>query len=95
MFIALGIVTVLVGVATYLYLPDSPMTSDWLTLDERVFAIRRVVERNQTGISSRRFIPKHVVEALLDPQFYLLFVLTVLVCPTLLLSSGLTLTAGM
>jgi hypothetical protein len=38
------------------------------------------MDKNQTGIENRRFRVHHVVEALLDPQYWLLFILTIVVC---------------
>ncbi|KAF8251460.1 MFS general substrate transporter [Wilcoxina mikolae CBS 423.85] len=78
MFLVLGMITVCIGLTTYVYLPDNPMTSEWLSIDERVAAIKRVMDKNQTGIENRRFRVHHVVEALMDPQYWLLFILTIL-----------------
>lgn len=83
MFIVLGVVTVLIGLSVILFLPDTPMKAKWLSNTEKV-ALLKHVSVNQTGIESRKFKPKQILEALLDPQMYLLLISVVLVCLTLL-----------
>lgn len=82
MFVVLGCVTVVIGLSTFFFLPDTPMKASWLSSNEKV-ALLKHVSVNQTGIQSRKFRPKEIVEALLDPQIYLLLLSVVLVsCPT-------------
>ena len=78
MFIVLGLVTVLIGIATALFLPDTPMKARWLSEDEKVSLLKHV-SVNQTGIENRKFKPMQIVEALLDPQLYLLVLSVILV----------------
>lgn len=78
MFVALGCVTVIIGLCTVLLLPDTPMGAKWLSDGEKV-ALLKHVSVNQTGIESRKFRPKEIVEALCDPQMYLMLVSVVLV----------------
>ncbi|KOS17304.1 Thiamine pathway transporter THI73 [Escovopsis weberi] len=78
MFILLGSVTVVFGIWAIFFLPDSPMKASWLSDDEKV-ALLKHVSVNQTGVQSREFRPKEIIEALLDPQIYLLVLSVLLV----------------
>jgi MFS family permease len=78
MFVVLGVVTVVVGLCTFFFLPDTPMEAKWLNEDEKV-ALLKHVSVNQTGIQNRKFRPAEILEALLDPQIYLLVLAVVLV----------------
>lgn len=88
MFITLGAVTVVIGLATFIFLPDTPMKASWLSDMEKV-ALLKHVSVNQTGIQNRKFQSKQVLEALVDPQLYLL-VLSVILVSLPCFSSGLT-----
>merc|ERR1712000_145584 len=77
MFVTLGCVTILIGISTFLFVPDTPMKAKWLSNSEKV-ALLKHVSVNQTGIESRKFRPKQIVEALLDPQMWLLTLSVVL-----------------
>lgn len=79
MFVVLGVVTVLTGASVVFFLPDTPMKASWLS-DSEKRALLRHVSVNQTGIENRKFRGKEIIEALLDPQIYLLLVAVVLVC---------------
>lgn len=78
MFVVLGAVTVVIGISVILLLPDTPMQAKWLSNAEKV-ALLKHVSVNQTGIESREFRPKQIVEALIDPQMYLLLISVILV----------------
>ena len=90
MFVALGCVTVVIGLCTIFFLPDTPMKAKWLSDNEKV-ALLKHVSVNQTGIQSRKFRPKEILEALCDPQLYLMVVSVVLVSPWVLLSRTMSL----
>jgi predicted MFS family arabinose efflux permease len=77
MFVVLGCVTVSIGLAVILLLPDTPMKAKWLSNSEKV-ALLKHVSVNQTGIESRKFRPKQILEAVLDPQMWLLLISVVL-----------------
>ncbi|KAK2592257.1 hypothetical protein QQS21_010044 [Conoideocrella luteorostrata] len=77
MFVTLGCLTVLFGICTILFIPDTPMKARWLSNTEKV-ALLKHVSVNQTGIQSRKFRLKEIGEALLDPQIYLLLVSVIL-----------------
>lgn len=55
MFLVVGLVTVVVGITTFLLLPDNPMRSR-LTHEEKVWTIERLRE-NQTGIENTQVCP--------------------------------------
>jgi hypothetical protein len=82
MFIVLGCVTAAIGVGTILCVPDTPMKARWLSDTEKV-ALLKHVSVNRTGIESRKFQPRQIVEALLDPQLYLMVLAVVLVSSSL------------
>ena len=79
MFLVLGVVTILVGMATFWFLPDTPMGARWLSDGEKV-ALLRHVSVNQTGIENRgRFRFAEIWEAVGDPQIWLLTLGVILV----------------
>ena len=84
MFLVLGVVTIVIGGATFAFLPDSPMKARFLSEQEKS-AIISHVSINQTGIVNRTFTPHHLLEILLDPQMWLMVLLTILVRYTPLL----------
>ncbi|KAB5523170.1 putative allantoate protein [Coniochaeta sp. 2T2.1] len=77
MFVTLGLVTVLVGASVILFLPDTPMKAKWLSDKEKV-ALLKHVSVNKTGVENRKFRAKEILEALMDPQIYLLLLSVVL-----------------
>ncbi|KAI9824685.1 MAG: hypothetical protein M1826_007263 [Phylliscum demangeonii] len=87
MFIVLGLVTVLIGLATILILPDTPMKARFLSEPEKV-ALLRHVSVNQTGITNRHFKFSHLLEILRDAQLWLMTILTILIS----ISSGIVTT---
>ena len=52
MFIVLGLVTVIIGAATAVFLPDSPMTARFLSDHEKAAIIRHVVSLRRVGFLS-------------------------------------------
>lgn len=75
LFLVVGLVTVIVGIIVVLVLPDNPMKSR-LSHDEKIWAVERLRE-NQTGIENKHFKPAQVIECFLDPQTWLLMLLTI------------------
>ena len=78
MFIVLGIVTVIIGLATAFYLPDTPMKAKFLSEEDKVVLLKHV-SVNQTGIENRRFQWSQIKEAFYDIQIWLLLLITILV----------------
>ncbi|SCU91197.1 LAMI_0E05072g1_1 [Lachancea mirantina] len=78
LFIFMGCLTFLVGIATIVFLPDSPQTCRFLNEKERREAIRHV-KVNQVGTDNKTIKWFHLKELLLqDKQTWLLFFITVL-----------------
>ena len=80
MFVVLGCVTVTVGLCVILFLPDTPMKARWLSASDKV-ALLKHVSVNQTGIQTNKFRPAEILDALTDPQLYLMVVSVALVSP--------------
>ncbi|KAF1965479.1 major facilitator superfamily transporter [Bimuria novae-zelandiae CBS 107.79] len=74
MFLCVGVVTVSAGVMVILLLPDNPMSSR-LSHAEKVMAVERLRENN-TGIENKHFKFYQFLEALRDPQVWLLAYIT-------------------
>ncbi|KAF4120123.1 Major Facilitator Superfamily [Geosmithia morbida] len=87
MFVVLGVLTAVIGLSVFTLMPDTPMKATWLSDNEKV-ALLKHVSVNQTGIESRKFRPRQILEALCDPQMYLLTLSVVL----LSVSSGIVTT---
>ena len=78
MFIVLGFVTIIIGLGTALYLPDTPMKAKFLSKEEN-FMLLKHVSVNQTGIENKCFQWSQVWEAFRDIQIWLLVLITILV----------------
>jgi MFS family permease len=78
MFIVLGIVSVIIGSATFVFLPDTPMKARFLSDDEKVTLLKHV-SVNQTGIQNSTFRAAEIKEAVCDVQLWLLTLMVVLV----------------
>lgn len=78
MFIVLGLVTIMVGLGAYYIIPDTPVEATFLSDQEKI-ALLHYVSVNRTGIQNTHYKPSQLIELLLDPQIYLLTILTVLV----------------
>lgn len=70
-FIILGAVTIVWGVIFAIFVPDSPSQVKWLTEEEKVIAVQRIVV-NKTGTKSRRFVKAQIIEAVTDPKIIVL-----------------------
>ncbi|KAJ4287340.1 hypothetical protein N0V90_012738 [Kalmusia sp. IMI 367209] len=77
MFVVLGCLTISIGLCTFIFLPDTPMKARWLTDNEKVMHLEHV-SVNRTGIQDRKFRSSEIIEALLDPQVYLLVLSVIL-----------------
>lgn len=72
LYIILGAVTFVWGVACFFLLPSSPDTTTRLTPEERTIAVLRIAE-NQSGVHDSRFKWGQVREAVCDIRLYLFF----------------------
>lgn len=70
-FLILGALTAVWGVLFLLLMPDGPTKVKWLSEQEKVIAVQRIVE-NKTGTKTRRFDRTQVVEAVKDPAVIVL-----------------------
>lgn len=87
MFITLGCLTITIGIAVILLIPDTLMQARWLSDIEKV-ALLKHVSVNMTGIQNRKFQPRQILEAMLDVQTYLMVLAVILVCDTNQLSDA-------
>ncbi|ORY01750.1 major facilitator superfamily transporter [Clohesyomyces aquaticus] len=74
MFLVVGLLTVSMGIVVFIFLPDNPMSSR-LSHAEKVMSVERLRENN-TGIENKHFKPYQFLEALRDPQVWLLAYIT-------------------
>lgn len=77
MFLVLGLVTLLVGVFVLLFVPDTPMDAKFLQNEEKV-ALLEHIKINQTGIDNRNFHAGQIIEGLLDPGCWCIFIILLL-----------------
>ena len=76
LFLVLGTITVAWGVILVVLLPDSPSEARFLTPEERTIVLHRTLE-NKTGVMDENsYKPDQILEALRDPQAWLLFLYT-------------------
>lgn len=78
MFIVLGAITIILGIVTFLVLPDTPVEARFLSDSEKL-ALLKHVSVNRTGIENKNIKLGQLLEALLDPQLWLMSILTILV----------------
>ncbi|KAF2478383.1 MFS general substrate transporter [Lindgomyces ingoldianus] len=71
-FLFCGLLTVVVSVFVFIFMPDSPMEAKFLSHDEKLIAVERL-RMNQMGVASRVWKWGHVMEAFLDLKTWLWF----------------------
>lgn len=76
MFVTLGVVTIVVGLITTFFMPDSPLTARFLNDAERTALLQHVAE-NRTGVVNRHFSGGQILEIFTDPQMWLLSILVI------------------
>ncbi|KAJ5200252.1 Major facilitator superfamily domain general substrate transporter [Penicillium cf. griseofulvum] len=69
-FLILGLLTVVVGILFFFFLPDSPLTAGFLSVEEKAMHAERI-RGNAQGIGSNVFKREQVYEALTDPHTWL------------------------
>lgn len=79
MYLVFGCVTVLHGVLTLLFLPNSPVKARHFT-DEEKLAILLSVRKNQSGTQNKQWKMYQVLEIFRDPKVLLIFILVLLTC---------------
>lgn len=78
MFVVLGVVTVIIGFATIILLPDTPLKARFLSKAEKVALLKHVAV-NQTGVENNRVKVKQILDVVSDLQLWLMVLLTILV----------------
>lgn len=79
MFVVLGCVTIVLGIATFFVIPDSPSKAAFLNDADKVRIVQHVAQPTMDTVS-KRFDPKQLKDALWDIQLLLLSLMTILVC---------------
>lgn len=69
-FLVLGLFTVLVGIAFFFVLPDTPLSARFLTPREKALHVERL-RGNEQGVGSNVFKRDQFYEALVDPNTWL------------------------
>jgi hypothetical protein len=81
-FLTCGLLTVIVSIFVWFFMPDSPMEAKFLNHQEKLIAVERL-RMNQMGVASRVWKWDHVLEAFVDPKTWLwFFMLTAVSIPS-------------
>lgn len=75
-FLIFGAVSLAIGIASLIFLPDLPSTAKFLTEREKAIAIDRVAI-NRQGVRNHHFKWYQVWQAARDPKTWLLFIMAV------------------
>lgn len=76
MFWITGAITIVWACVIGLLLPDNPVKAKFLNEREKAIAIERI-RANQTGVENKTFKREQLVECLLDPKTWLIFLFNV------------------
>ncbi|MCJ1309606.1 hypothetical protein MMC25_003266 [Agyrium rufum] len=76
-YIAIGVLTMIIGVLVCVYLPDSPVKAKRFTDAEKVAVLMRVKD-NQSGTQNAHIKKDQVIETLKDPRVWLICLATML-----------------
>lgn len=72
LFIVTGLMTIVVGIAFYIHMPDNPSKAWFLTPTEKALVVERI-RSNQQGFGNKHFKPYQFKEAMLDINTWLYF----------------------
>lgn len=72
MLITIGVITVLLGVAVILHIPDTPAQAWFLSDEEKLQVVARIRD-NKQGFGNRHLKKEQIIETLTDIRTYLLF----------------------
>ncbi|KAK2793457.1 hypothetical protein FQN50_010001 [Emmonsiellopsis sp. PD_5] len=75
-FIIFGAISVTVGIASLIFLPDLPSTAKFLSEREQMVAVDRVAG-NRQGVKNHHFKPYQAWQAVKDPKTWMLFIMAV------------------
>ncbi|KAJ7781320.1 MFS general substrate transporter [Mycena metata] len=76
-YILLGGLAIVVGIAVLIWMPDSPVHANFLTREERIAAIERVRD-DQGGTENKKLKKGQIAEAFLDVRTWLIILTTLL-----------------
>nr|QFR37131.1 MFS transporter [Cyberlindnera americana] len=76
-YIVIGLCNVLLAIAFYFHIPDSPASAWFLTKEEKLMAVERIRANNQ-GFGNKTFKRDQLKECLLDWKIWLMFAFGVL-----------------
>jgi len=76
-YLVLGCLTILFAVLFTFLVPTTPMEASFLSNAEKVTLLQHV-KGNETGVQNRHFRAGQVLEALMDPQLYLMWLMELL-----------------
>jgi MFS transporter, ACS family, allantoate permease len=76
-FILLGSLAIIVGIAILIWMPDSPVLAGFLTTEERIAALERVRD-GQGGTENKRLKKDQVKEALTDVRTWLIVLTSIM-----------------
>ncbi|KAI0952361.1 hypothetical protein AcV7_008198 [Taiwanofungus camphoratus] len=76
-YLLLGSLALLAGLAVLLWMPDSPLHAKFLTKEERIAAIERIRD-DQGGTENKRLKKDQLIEAVLDVRTWLIILSTLL-----------------
>lgn len=77
-YLFFGLLTIVIGLATYWWAHDSPGEARYLSPEDRLKAVDRL-KANQQGIISHKFNFKQVGEALAEPKYWLYMIMVIAV----------------
>jgi hypothetical protein len=60
-----GLITLVVGVCFWFFIPDNPMSARFLTQEEKIIAIERLRDHS-TGVENKHWKKEQFIEALTD-----------------------------
>ncbi|KXS95098.1 hypothetical protein AC578_9593 [Pseudocercospora eumusae] len=78
MFLVLGLISLVVGLLCFMFMPDTPMAARFLTNVEKKALLKHIAV-NKTGVSSHTIEWYQLKELLVDPQLWLLTINVVIV----------------
>lgn len=67
----MGVVTFLFGIVFFLFFPDSPTSSRFLSAEERALAVERI-KVNQSGVENKTWKKAQFIEALMDLKVWIM-----------------------
>lgn len=78
MFVVLGSITTLLGLVTFVFLPDAPSTSKFLSNTEKEM-VQQHLSSDRKPDQQHRFDPGQLADTFKDPQIWFLCAMTILV----------------